>query len=250
MRKLVTRLAPAVVVAAVTVGVAASSAGAAACTKNVLCNKANEALRDDTIEPPTGGDYGASGLAVNTAGPLRLKTGPVLSNENPKGYAFFGVKLDKNPASANCNVATGWVEFVDIQHASLSEVFTGEAPLRPAVGHGGLGPWPISVNSDLCSTNPGKVTIENASLYFPLAGLTATGTFTGKWVQPGKCEGGSGGVELDIAQPGVTLSNKEKAEVDNAAGGHAFVCFVSSNNQLFPEKAPTWTPLVGEIWKD
>jgi hypothetical protein len=246
-KKILIGLAP--LLAAAAMGVGASSAAAAACTANVLCNNTNEALRDDAVEPK---GYGMDGLAVNTAGPLRFCATFVIKtcNENATGYAFFGLKLDKDPAAENGKEATGWVEFADVQHATPSAVFSGTAP-EPA----GFGPWPIKVRSDKSTENPGKVTIEKAHLLFPTLGpggtaVTAIGTFTGKWVQPGECAGGSGGVKLDIAQPGITVTTATKPELDNGKGEAAFICFVSANNYLFPEKAPAWTPLTGNIWKD
>jgi hypothetical protein len=254
MRKFLISLAPAAVVAAF--ALAPSAASAAACTKNVLCNNTNEALRDDAVAPPTGGGYGTSGLAVNTAGTLRFCAtllGLKKCNENPTGYAFFGVKLHGNPATSatKCEEATGWVTFVDVQNAVTG---TTKSPVYDNTSPGSNGAWPISVKSDstACGANAGKVTIEKSALYFPeLLGVNATGTFTGKWVQPGECAGGSGGVKLDTLQPGVKLSPGENPEVDNGTTGkNAFICFVSANNYLYPEKAPTWTPLVGNVWKD
>jgi hypothetical protein len=255
MRKFLISLAPAAVVAAF--ALAPSAASAAACTTNVLCNNSNEALRDDAVTPPTGGGYGTSALAVNTAGTLRFCAtllGLKKCNENPTGYAFFGVKLHSNPATSatKCEEATGWVTFVDVQNATTSGA---KSPVYDNTSPGSNGAWPISVKSDNTGcplAERGKVTIEKSALYFPeLLGVNATGTFTGKWVQPGECAGGSGGVKLEVKQPGVTLSTGEKPEVDNGPKAeNAFICFVSANNYLYPEKAPAWTPLVGNVWKD
>jgi hypothetical protein len=112
------------------------------------------------------------------------------------------------------------------------------------------------------------ITLSHRQLFFPeLGGAVAIGTFTGKWVQPEVCPGGSGGVELEVSQPGVTVTGETKAksvEIDNGtAGKHTFICFVSSNNYLWPEvevaeggkitetkAAPIWNPHFGNIWKD
>ncbi len=247
-------LAPALLVAMFALGAVASSASAAACTGFVLCNNSNEKLRDDFTEPPegvSGGSFGTSALAVNTAGKLRFCATVIskVCNENPAGYAFFGVKLHSDPptvaAGTECKEglgeAEGWVTFVDIQNATPGAAYDDTSP-------GDNGPWPIGVRSDNCKVKPGVVRIEHAALLFAgLGNATATGTFTGTWVQPGSCPGGSGGVKLDIKQPGITL---KEAEVDNGAGANAFICFVSSNNYLFPTAAPTWAPFTGNIWKD
>jgi hypothetical protein len=254
-RKLLISLVPAVLAVAA-LGVGASSASAAACTVNVLCNNANEKLRDDLTEPPegiSGGGYGTSALAVNTAGKIRLCLtigGLKTCNESPQGYVLFGVKLHSNPVSATeCKAgqgeAKGWVTFVDWMHYTPSAVYDDTSP-------GYNGAWPIGVRSDKCTVNPGKVTIERSALFFPgLANLVAAGTFTGKWVQPGECPGGSGGIKLDVAQPGIRASFGEKPELDNgSANTNAFICFVASNNYLYPNTAPTWAPFTGNIWKD
>lgn len=242
-KKFLLSLAPALLVAAMALGVGVSSVSAAACTVNVLCNNANEKLRDGVPEPT---EYGTSALAVNTAGKLRLcatVSGLKACNENPKGYAFFGVKLVKNPPTGNCEEALGNVNFVDIQNASTGGL---ASPAFDKI------PWPLKLRSDKCTTNPGGVTIENVWLYFPaFHELKATGTITGKWVQPGSCPGGSGGIELAVVQTGLALSIGSSPEIDNGTTGkNAFVCFVSSNNYLYPTTAPTWEPFTGNIWKD
>jgi hypothetical protein len=217
------------------------------CTEFVLCSGKNEKLRDNSTTPPTGGEFGTEALAVNTAGSLRLTAkiaGLAAHNENPKGYAFFGIKLGKNPASANCNIAEGSVTFADLQDATTGGA---ESPVFP-----NNVVWPIKVRSDKCTTEPGVVTIESVGLFFPnFHELKATGTFTGKWVQPGACPGGSGGIELNVKQTGVALSTGTEPEIDNGTTGKpAFICFVSAENYLYPTTAPTWTPLTGAIWKD
>ena len=105
------------------------------------------------------------------------------------------------------------------------------------------------------------MTISNVSLFFPTLGLVATGTITGKYVQP---TGGttapcpSGGVELAVKQPGIKLSVGEEPEIDNGTTGkNTFICAVSANNWVFPKTAPTWAPFSDftasekpGIWKD
>lgn len=230
-----------------------SAAGAAACTNNILCDNAGTALRDDATTPPTGGGYGAAALATNTEGALRLLAvvpgteEVVAANENPANYAYFGVQLERNPATgcaAGEEAATGSVTFADIQNAAPSAVFAGISP-------GGLGPWSISVRSDKCATEPGRITVTGVDLLFPgLNNVVATGTFSGTYVQPNAatCEGG--GMELDLKQPGVTVAGVLTARIDNGKGQPAFLCFVSGNNYLFPSEAPQWEPLTGAIWKD
>jgi len=293
-KKFLISLAPLLAVAAFAlVPSAALAVVSKPCLTNVLCsgNEGKEPLRDDFAEPPastTGsfgtvkGGFGTSALAVNTAGPLRLlaKLGTVtVANKNPAGYAFFGVKLDKNSVTSTtkCETATGYVTFVDIQDATTlnekgeevsSPVYSGEGPFSPTLptgARGGLGPWLLKINSDNtgCSeAERGKVTISNVSLYFPtLSGLVATGQFVGQYVQP---TGGTvapcpaGGVELAISQPGISLTLGTTPELDNGTTGKkAFICFVSSNNYLFPKTAPTWAPFSDftksekpGIWKD
>jgi len=229
------------------------------------------------------GGFGTSLLAVNTAGPLRLlaKLGTATEDlfEYPAGYAFFGLKLDKNSVTSTtkCETATGYVTFVDIQDATTlnekgdkvsSPAYSGEGPFKPTLptgARGGLGPWLLKINSDNtgCSeAERGKVTISNVSLYFPtLSGLVATGQFVGKYVQPtdgtvAPCP--AGGVELAISQPGINLTLGTTPELDNGTTGkNAFICFVSSNNYVFPKTAPTWAPFSDftksekpGIWKD
>lgn len=99
------------------------------------------------------------------------------------------------------------------------------------------------------------MTIANVSLLFETfaAGspVTATGSFIGKYEQPGaNCP--AGGVKLEIKQPGITTSPvTEKPELDNGEEGNAFICFVSANNYVFPTTAPTWALSNPKgIWKD
>jgi hypothetical protein len=197
----------------------------------------------DGADAPAG--FGTDGLAVNTAGALRFKASPsgvAAVNSNPKGYAFFGVKLDKNPIAGNCTEATGWVPFVDVQNATTSPVFSGDKPATP---------WVFKVRSDLCHELPGRVLVESSSLLFEAFGVTAAGTFQGIYEQPGvNCP--AGGVKLNIPQPLITTTpaSTTTPEIDNNLGANAFVCFVSANNYLFPSAEPKWALVEKEgIWK-
>jgi hypothetical protein len=273
-QKILISLAPALLVAGF--ALAPSAASAAECrvliagvaspgVEGVGCTNppgvtAPQNLRDDADgagTTPVSTKFGTDALAVNTKGPLRFRAtdaGVVVNNENPTGYAFFGLKLDKNELSSKtvCRKVTGWVTSADIQHATPSAVFSGTAP-TPS----GLGPWTLTLNSDSTAcAEPGKVTIANVSLLFetlvPIAKtpVKATGSFTGKYEQPGaNCP--SGGVKLDRLQPGITTEPATtNQEVDNGAGSEAYVCFVSANNYVFPSSAPTWAASTNQIWKD
>jgi hypothetical protein len=277
MKKLLFGLAPLLAVAAFAVVPSAAMAGVEPCrvltaglaspgVEGKTCNNppgmtAPQNLRDDADgagTTPNSTKFGMDGLAVNTKGALRFRasvSGTVVNNENPIGYAFFGVKLDKNELSSKtvCRKATGWVTSVDIQHATPSAVFSGTAP-TPS----GFGPWTLTINSNSTAcAEPGKVTVGNVSLLFEtLVPITkgpvkATGSFTGKWEEPGaNCP--AGGVKLDISQPGITTEPASLTpEVDNGAGAAGFVCLVSANNYVFPATAaPTWGASTNQIWKD
>lgn len=205
-------------------------------------NIAPQNLRDDVTDAPEG--YGTDLLAVNINGPLRYRFSPggvAAENSIPKGYVFFGLKLDKNPVAANGVEATGWVPLADIQRASTSAVFSGDKPSTP---------WLFKVRSDLSTENPGRVLIENTSLLLETVGVTVAGAFQGIYQQPGTiCP--AGGVKLNIGQPGVVTvpASTTEPKLDNGAGGNAYICFVSANNYVFPTNEPVWTPLTGEIWK-
>ena len=239
--------------AMVAMAISASSAGAVVCSTNVLCSGGGTGakIRDDIDSTAK---FGADILAVNTKAPLRLRIKGFFDNQNPTGDAFFGLKVDKNPVAgcaAGNEFATGWVEFADIQNAKkegntvASPVYSGTAPVVAGGASGGFGPWPFKIRSDTCKTEPGVVTIENVNLFFPALGATAAGTITGVYEQPGtNCPGG--GVKLNVTQTGLGAGR----EIDNGTEGqNAFLCFVSSNNVLFPTTPPTWT-LTGSIWKD
>lgn len=254
MKKLLTTLIPALLALAA-LAVAPAAASAAPCrvlTRAVAvpaaCNEppgnlAPQNLRDDVTDAPNG--YGTDLLAVNTVGKLRFRASPggvAAANENPKGYAFFGLKLDKNPVAANCSEATGWVPFVDVQDASPSAVFSGDKPAAP---------WLFKVKSDLCATNPGQVLVENTSLLFEAFGVTAGGFFQGVYQEPNAATCPAGGVKLNVEQPGVVTvpASTTTPKLDNGAEGNAYICFVSANNYVFPTNEPVWTPLTGQLWK-
>jgi len=273
--KFLLSLAPALLAAAFALGVGASSAMAAECTKYVLCPStgAAEPLRDDLLEPPEGGSFGMDALAVNTQGKLRLCKEVVagacagVNNLNPINDAFFGIKLHEDrlspvtaeekkkciEASKHEAAATGWVEWADIQNATSggvsSPVFAGTSP-------GDNGPWSLSVRSNLCETNPGRVSIDRFAIYLPVPGwwvtTPSTGEIVGKYIQPGStCAGG--GVELNIEQSLEINDVSGTRAIDNGVtptAGKAILCFVSANNYLYPKTGPEWKELQGAIWKD
>jgi len=233
------------------------------CTEFVLCNNSNVGLRDDLVEPPEGGSFGTDALAVNTQGPLRLcekfkaAVGcEGVKNQNPINDAFFGLKLHENPTSANCHTATGWVEWADIQNATStggvsSPVFAGTSP-------GDNGAWSLSVRSDKCSTNPGRVSIDRFAIYIPVPGFwvttPSTGEIVGKYIQP-SAQCAAGGVELNIEQTLEINDVSAARTIDNGTTGvgaasNAFICFVSANNYVYPKTGPEWKELQGAIWKD
>ena len=250
---------PAALIAAMAISV--PSAGAVACTGNILCSGggAGAKIRDDFDNAPAFKGYGANILATNTQSTLRLRAfegeKEKFSNTIPANYAYFGIDLLNNPVTSTtvCNDSEGWVTFADIQNSTPSPVYAGTSPTRFAA-------WPVVIYSNalnaekkpVCGANAGRVTIENAHLFFSALGATAAGTFVGSYEQPGaNCA--AGGVKLDIAQPGVTAEAggvKFTSQIDNGAGANAFICFVSSNNVVFPTTAPTWTPLTGSVWHD
>jgi len=231
------------------------------CTDFVLCNTSNTGLRDDLVEPPEGGSFGADALAVNTQAPLRLcekfkaAVGcEGLTNKNPINDAFFGLKLHENPTSANCHTATGWVEWADIQNATAtggasSPVFAGTSP-------GDNGAWSLSVRSNRCSTNPGRVSIDRFAIYLPVPNwwvtTPSTGEIVGTYVQPGAvCA--AGGVELNVEQQIEVNDVLAARTIDNGTTGtatKAILCFVSANNYVYPKTGPEWKELQGAIWKD
>jgi hypothetical protein len=219
------------------------------------------ALRDDLIEPPehvSGGGYGTSILGTNSLGAIRLTIGEAF-NENAANYAYFGVKIHSNPEAPEgektkeCKEgkgeAEGWVSFVDIQNAKDQSAV--ESPAYANTSPGYNGEWPIGIKSDKCKNNPGKVTIEHVALYFPKLSAEAVGVLVGAYSEPNKEKCSGGGIELTEAQTLTVNGTATAVKLNNGtAGKPAFICFVSANNYLFPEKAPTWTPLTGEIKKN
>ncbi len=271
MKRFLVGLLPLLAVAAS--AVVPSAAAAVACESQVLCNAAGVNLRDDLSEGPTGGGFGTDGLAVNTQGPLRWCEKYVsgtgcggTTNKNPANDAFVGITLRENRAfpktakeKEECKeaagreaAATGWVQWVDIQDATStggtsSPVYAGTSPSAN-------GPWSLTIRSDECTTNPGRVTIGKFAAYLPVPNwiLTTptTGGLVGKYVNPGStCAGG--GAELNVEQA-LELNGASAARtIDDGTTGtttKAILCFVSANNSLYPTTAPTWGPFMGAIW--
>src|SRR5271169_6549991 len=64
-------------------------------------------LRDNAFTPPAGGGFGTDALAVNTHAAIRFRakiSGVFVNNFSPAGYAFFGLKLVRNPLSPKTKV--------------------------------------------------------------------------------------------------------------------------------------------------
>jgi len=255
-------LASALLVAAMALGVGASSASAVPCEEFVLCSGGAKgpALRDDLVEPPEGGGFGTDGLAVNTQGPLRMcekfKAGTGCEGANtrlPINDAFFGSKLHENPTSANCHIAYGWVEWADFQNVTFGGV---SSPVYAGTSPGDNGAWSLSLRSDKCATNPGRMTIGKVAIYLPVPGwwvtTPSTGEIVGTYVQPGAvCA--AGGVELNVEQQVEVNDVLAARTIDNGTTGtatKAILCVVSANNYVFPKTGPKWAELQGAIWKD
>jgi hypothetical protein len=195
-------------------------------------------LRDDLTTPPTNAQYGADLLAQNTAAPLQLFKGGAAEeglNKNGRWAAFVGIKLHSNPMAVNCSTATGYVEFADFQKA----VTVPGGLNSPVYADTLIAPWRVDINSNSCEAakNPNKVTVTGVGLYFPLllGGQEVRGTITGKYEPPGgNCS--AGGVNLDLQQPGLLANGAAiGAGINNGtAGVHAFLCFVSANNDVYP----------------
>lgn len=201
---------------------------------------------------PLSTNFGTDMLAVNTKGPLRFKVGAGAGEAAtvPMGYGFFVFKLFTNPESSKtiCRQAQGNIPAADIQHASNSAVFNGSS-----------GAWTFSIKSDNegCPlAEKGKVTIRNVSLLFETlkvggTPIVAAGAIAGAYENPdANCP--AGGIKLNISQSGLMIEPTfASPEIDNGAGGSAYICFVSANNYLFSEVEPKWTFTQGKgIWKN
>lgn len=202
-------------------------------------------LRDNLLTPPSNGQYGADLLANNTAGPLALTTAPTetVANKNPQFDAFVGLKLNSNPAATTTSVAVGYVEFADFQNATAG---TG-ATASPVYADTLVNPWRVEVNGAK-NAAPNVVTISGVGLYFPVLADEARGTLAGLYEQPGaNCA--AGGVKLNLKQPGLLVNGANvEAGVDNGtAGKNAFLCFVSSNNYVFPTTPTGLGALTGSV---
>ncbi len=284
-KKCLISVAPLLAIVGFALAPSAATAGAGEpCNKFVLCPSTNneEKLRDDVNEGPTGGGFGADALVVNTQRPLRLCreftagtgcTGP--SNKNPVNDAFFGIKTYENrpapvttrereeckEAAGHETAAIGWVQWGDPQDSTSTG--TSANPMYVGTSPGDNGPWTIRLRSDLCTVNPGLVTISKVAVYFPVIGwwvtTPSTGEIVGKYIQPSttanptECKGG--GVELNIEQSLEVNDVLLARTFDNGTTGvaqadKAIFCTVSANNYLYPTTAPSWGPFTGAIWKD
>jgi hypothetical protein len=204
-------------------------------------------LRDDLTTAPSNAQYGADILTQNTKAALALTVAGVVQNRNATNYAFVGLKLHSNPEAKNCSTAVGYVEFADFQNAENSA-----GANSPVYSDTLIDPWRFEIRSDMCATNPGKVTIYGTGFWFPVLATEVRGTITGVYEQPGVANCTGGGVKLDLAQPLLTINGAgppPEAGISNNAGGNAFLCFVSANNYLYPTVGKELGPLTGEIKK-
>ncbi len=202
-------------------------------------------LRDDLTTAPSNAQYGADLLATNTKGPLQLTDEGALQtpvNKSPQYYAFVGVKLHSNPTAANCSVTTGYAEFADFQHATH-----GTTP-SPVYSDTLIDPWRIDIRSHLCATNPDRVTVYASGLYFPVLGIEVRGNIVGTYQAPiAGCS--AGGINLDLEQPGLLANGAAVgAGINNGTlNEHAFLCFISSNDYVYPTNAGSLTAITGTI---
>jgi hypothetical protein len=238
-----------------TVGTASQGVGTETCSNPPgVSISESQNLReagDGTETTPVSTNFPTDVLATNTDGAVRWSItigGVPFNNSSPAGYAFLGLKAEHDAVSSTteCRAATGPIPWVGILHSSPSAVFDGNTA------------WTFAIDSDstaCAAENRGKVTIRNVGLLFETLGagkapIVATGTLTGVYEQPGaNCP--AGGVKLNTSQPGITTEPaNEGVEVDNGVKGkNAYVCFVSANNYLFPNTAPTWNLTSGTgIW--
>ena len=225
------------------VGVSSSMGAAILEAKNGI---QGGALRDDLTTPPSNAQYGADILVQNTKGILALTVGGVVQNKIPINDAFAGLQLHSNPEAKNCSTATLYYEFVDLQDAN-----TPSGVNSPMYADTLIAPWRVDINSDLCPTNPGKVTISGLGLYFPTLASEVRGTLQGLYEQPGaNCA--AGGIKFNLAQPLLTINGAgppPELGISNGAGAAAFLCFVSANNYVYPTVPKELGPPTGEIKK-
>jgi hypothetical protein len=205
---------------------------------------------DGTETTPDSSNFETSGLLVNTKSQLKLAlkiAGVGFANEIPLGYGFFGVDLSNNPTNnkEKCPGATGTVPWVDLQDGKPSAVFDVSTA------------WSFEILSESESGSKSCKELKRASTFIVReatllietggAGkspIIASGTFVGNYSQPNEAKCPGGGIELAVKQPGITTEPEAEAgtiEFNNGtAGTAALICFVSSNNYLFPKTAPTW----------
>jgi hypothetical protein len=213
-------------------------------------------LREEEVGAPTtpfSTNFPTQGLLVNTKTSLRLSTtigGVAFRSSSPTGYVFVGLNLTSNPtnSTAACRAATGYIVFVDVQRGSPSAVFNGTTA-APFVAFSDSLACPVAVRS--------KVFIRELTLLFEQLGpgkapVTANGTVEAAFSNPNAEKCPAGGVELSVKQPGLTTEPvSEKLEIDNGEAEKAgSLCFVSSNNYLFPKTAPTWAPFTNTTEKE
>jgi hypothetical protein len=206
-------------------------------------------LRDDLTTPPSNGNYGADLLASNKSG-LQWTQGGASQEplaQNPQWDVLVGLKLNSNPvvSETTCSAAAGYVEFADFQgttHMGASFPFYADTLTR----------WRVTINSANTKgcTEPGVVTISGVGLYNPVWGSEVTGTIIGVYAQPGPgAPCAAGGVQLNLIQRGL-LANGANVGLgfDNGVvGANAFLCFVSSDNYVYPSSPTGPGALTGSI---
>lgn len=248
------RLGTLMSVSALVVGVLAVSASNALAVQQLTASGGAEtgALRDSLTSPaaPSSDRYGTDALLENTVGALALTINPsgttVQAQVSPQYDAYLGLKLDNNPTAANCSVADGNVEFADFQDSTSPGILSGAE--SPTYANTLDSEWRVEINSNMCTTNPDKVTTSGAGLWFPTLDSEATGTFTGTYVQSSAtCP--AGGIELDLSQPAVLINGlNENAGIDDGtAGQNAYLCVISANNYVYPTSPSGPGSLTGVI---
>lgn len=191
------------------------------------------------------------GLLVNTESAIRVMlkvAGTVITTECPLRSCFIGVHLDTNPvaSSSECKAATGAISWAEGGNVTPSAVFAGTSS------------WPVTIFSEShgCSeAERGLVTIRDVSLLFETIGagkspLIASGTYTGRYDQPGAtCP--AGGVELAREAQGITTEPAtERLEVAGEGERAAFLCFVSAGSYLFPKEPAEWERFTNATGKE